>query len=649
MTGSSSPDMPLPPRQHAIWARCVHPDGGFAEFGRDQIEQSIPARFEQQVDRYPDRLAVKTIQQEWTYSALNRNANRLAHAILEQRGGGEDTVALLLRNDAPFLAAVLAVLKAGKTYASLPPADPRARLTAMLENLQPSVIITDRHHRMMARELAPAGCAILSIDETNPALPDTNPGVTIPPDTRSWILYTSGSTGQPKGVTQNHRNVLHLMMNYTNALHICRHDRMTLLHSGLTLDIFGALLNGAALYPLDIKEQGLSALADWLARNEITVYRSFPTTFRQFTDTLAGDEIFPHVRVIHLGGETVTPRDVERYRKHFPPHCILVNHLGSNEAGGMATYYIDTDTEIEESTVPVGYPVPDNEVLLLDDRGSAVGPGEIAEIAVRSRHLALGYWRRPDLTRERFLGDPTGDDQRIFLTGDLGRRLPDGCLLHLGRKDFQVKVRGYRVELAAIEAALQAIAGINEAVVVAHAAGEAGVRLVAYVAPATPPGLTVTTLRNALAATLPDHMIPSAFVFLDTLPVTPNGKVDRRGLPAPERLRPSLDVPFAGARTPLEERLAGIWEEVLDLTPVGVHDPFLELGGDSLLATSVISRVLTTFRVELPLRTLFESPTVADMAVAITQALADRLDPADLEHLQATVKRSPGGEAAARD
>ncbi|RPI08710.1 MAG: acyl-CoA synthetase, partial [Zetaproteobacteria bacterium] len=417
----------------------------------------------------------------------------------------------------------------------------------------------------------------------------------------------------------------------------------------LTLDIFGALLNGAALYPLEIKGEGLSALADWLARNEITIYRSFPTTFRQFTDTLAGDEAFPHVRVVHLGGETVTRRDVERCRKHFSPHCILVNHLGSNEAGGMATYYIDHDTEIEEPTVPVGYPVPDNQVLLLDQHDSAGGPGDAGEIAVRSRYLALGYWGRPDLTRERFLEDPTGGDQRTFLTGDLGRRLPGGCLLHLGRKDFQVKVRGYRVELAEIEAALQAIDGINEAAVVAREEGEAGVRLVAYVAPAKPPGLTATTLRGALAATLPDHMIPSAFVFLGALPLTPNGKVDRRGLPAPERFRPSLDVPFAVARTRVEERLARIWAEVLDLEQVGVHDPFLELGDDSLLATSVISRVLTAFQVELPLRTLFESTTVVDMALAIAQELATDSTPATQKHPPADWKRFPDEEAAARE
>ena len=648
MTGSSSPETSLPVRQHALLAGCFHPNGGFVEFGRDQIEQSIPARFEQQVDRYPSRLAVKTRRHEWTYAALNRNANRLAHALLRQRGSGEEPVALLLRSDADFLTAVLAVLKAGKIYASLPPADPRARLTAMLENLQPSVILTDSHHRVLAQELAPGECAILNIDETDAALPDRNPGVMISPDNRSWILYTSGSTGQPKGVTQNHRNVLHLMMNYTNALHICPHDRMTLLHSGLTLDIFGALLNGAALYPLEIKDEGLSALADWLVRHEITIYRSFPTTFRQFTDTLAGDETFPHVRVVHLGGETVTRRDVERYRKYFPPHCILVNHLGSNEAGGMATYYIDHDTEIEEPTVPVGYPVPDNQVLLLDQDDGVAEADDAREIAVRSRYLALGYWGRPDLTQERFLEDPTGGDERIFLTGDLGRRLPDGCLLHLGRKDFQVKVRGYRVELAEIEAALQTIAGINEAAVVSREDAETGVRLVAYVAPAKPPGLTVTTLRDALAATLPDHMIPSAFVFLDTLPLTPNGKLDRRGLPAPERLRPNLDVPFAVARTPIEEELVRIWAEVLDLEQIGVHDPFLELGGNSLLATSVISRVLTAFQVELPLRTLFESPTVADMALAINRALIDRLDPGEMEHLQGELRRFSKEEAGAQ-
>jgi len=647
VTPCSPPDTSLPAGQHALWARCVHPGGGFEVFRRDQIEQSIPARFEQQVDRYPDRLAVKSPHHAWTYTTLNRNANRLAHAILAQRGSVEETVALLLKGDALFLAAVLAVLKAGKTYASLSPSDPRARLIAMTENLQPSVIVTDSQHRLMAQDLAPAGCAVLDIHAPDTLQPDSNPGVTISPDRHSWILYTSGSTGQPKGVTQNHRNVLHLIMNYTNALRICRHDRMTLLHSGLTLDIFGALLNGAALYPLDIKERGLATLADWLVQNEITVYRSFPTTFRQFTDTLAGRKAFPQVRVIHLGGETVIRRDLERYRKHFSPPCILVNHLNSNEAGGMATYYIDHETSLDEPTVPVGYPVPDNEVILVDDCGNAVGPGDTGEIAVRSRHLALGYWRRPDLTRERFHDDPTGGDQRVFLTGDLGRRLPDGCLVHLGRKDFQVKVRGYRVELAEVEAALQTIPGINEAVVVARDTGDGDVRLVAYMTPAEPPGLTVTTVRSLLVATLPDPMIPSAFVFLAALPVTPNGKVDRRSLPAPERLRPNLDVPFTRARTPLEERLVGIWSEVLDLAEVGVHDHFLDLGGDSLRATMLVTRVLAQLQVALAPRTLLDAPTVAAMAQLLAESLAGRMESDALSRVLAEVEELSEEEARA--
>jgi acyl carrier protein len=273
----------------------------------------------------------------------------------------------------------------------------------------------------------------------------------------------------------------------------------------------------------------------------------------------------------------------------------------------------------------------------------------VGEIAVRSRYLSPGYWRQPDLTQATFRPDPTGGPERLYLTGDLGRRLPDGCLVHLGRKDFQVKIRGFRVEVAEVEGALLSLPTIKEAVVVAREERPGEQRLVAYLVPTQRPAPTVSVLRRALAATLPDYMVPSAFVVVDTLPRTPAGKVDRRGLPAPERLRPSLHVPFASARTPLEERLAGIWAEVLGVDRVGIHDHFLDLGGQSLLATSLVSRVLTTFQVDLPLRTLFESPTVAEMALAIGQALADRLDPADLEHLQAMLTRRPNGEAEGRD
>ena len=270
---------------------------------------------------------------------------------------------------------------------------------------------------------------------------------------------------------QTHRNVLHFMMNYTNGLHICTNDRLTLLYSfsvnGGSHDIFAALLNGAALFPLDLKEEGFSDLGKWLIEEKMTIYHSVPTVFRQFAETLTDQDEFPDLRVVRLGGEPVYKRELDLFKKYFSQDCILVNRLGSSETGSLRLYFIDKDTQISGNLVPVGYPVLDNEILFLDDAGKPIAADE-GEIAVRTRYVSPGYWGRSDLTDAAFLPDPADSEKRIYRTGDLGRLLPNGCLLHLGRKDFFVKIRGYRIDIDEIEAALLEFPGIKEAVVVAR-------------------------------------------------------------------------------------------------------------------------------------------------------------------------------------
>jgi acyl-coenzyme A synthetase/AMP-(fatty) acid ligase/acyl carrier protein len=449
-------------------------------------------------------------------------------------------------------------------------------------------------------------------------------------------LYTSGSTGQPKGVIQNHRNGLHDITLWTKSFHICPDDRLTLLafETGQAIKtIYSAVLNGAALYPRDIKVEGVANLATWLIQEEITMYFSGAALFRYFLDTLSGEENFPKLRLIRLSSEQVSKRDVEGYKKHFCCDCILINALSSNEVGTFREYWIDKESHIASSTVPVGYAVEDKELLLLDDAGQEVGYESIGEITVRSCYLSPGYWRRPDLTRDKFLPDPNGGDERTYLTGDLGRMAADGCLFHLGRQDFRVKVRGYAVEVSEIEMALLEHAAIKEAAVIGEEISSGDRRLVAYFVPNGQPSATVAELRNFLKDRLPDYMIPSAFVVLSALPLTPNGKVDRLGLPDPGGTRPKLDTLFVAPRTAIEEELAGIWAEVLSLDPVGIHDNFYELGGHSLAATRVVSRVLKRFQLELSLQSLFRSPTVAEMAVMITEHQGKKLDEKELQRI----------------
>jgi len=617
----------LPLEQQAIRAKCFHPSGVFAEFRKEDIEQSIPNRFEQMVARYPDRVAVKTMTHMLTYDELNRLSNRIAQAILPRCGEGNEPIALVLENDAPMIAAILGVLKTGKLYVPLDPLLPRTRATYILEDSQAGLIVTNNKNLLLVNELAKKALPVISIDDLDNSLSAEPLDLSISPDTLAWMLYTSGSTGQPKGVIQNHRNVLHFVMNYTNGFHLCSEDRLTVLSSfsanAGNHDIFTALLNGASLYPLDIKEVGVGRLADWLVQHEITIYHSVPTVFRHFLESLAEETKFPDLRVIRFGGEPASKRDVELYKKYFGQDCILVNRLGSTETGTVRWYFINKDTQVKGNMVPVGYPAEDNEIVLLDDAGNEVGFDNIGEIAVKSRYITPGYWRRPDLTEAAFSSDPEGGVERIYRMGDLGRLQADGCLVHLGRKDLQVKVRGHRIEVAEVEMALLDHPIVKEAVVVAREDQAGERRLVAYLLPTAQPVPPVNELRSFLNERLPDYMIPSAWVFLDAFPLAPNGKVDRLALPAPGGTRPVLDAAFVSPRTPVEEALASIWAEVLGLDQVGIHDNFLALGGHSLMATQVISRVREAFHIEIPLRILFEKPTIGELAVVITERQAE--------------------------
>jgi amino acid adenylation domain-containing protein len=633
--------------QRPTQSRRVCPTNAFVPFESTEIEQSIPARFERQVRKYPDRLAVKAKSASLTYQDLNRAANRVARAVLAQRPGEGEPTALLLEHGAPMIIGILGVLKAGKIYVPLDASYPLARTHYMLEDAQATLIVTDGKHLHTASEWAQHGRQVLNIDALDPNLSDQNLGLTISPDAFAYTLYTSGSTGQPKGVVQNHRNVLHNMMKYINGSHICADDRLSLLfsysYSAAVTNTFGALFSGAGLFPFNLREEGLARLATWLIQEEITVYHSVSTVFRQFLDILTGAEAFPKLRLIELTGEPVSVRDVERFKQYFSPHCLLHNRMAATEMSIIRQYFLDKETPVTDGIVPVGYAVADTEVLLLDEAGQAVGVNQTGEIAIKSRYLVPGYWRQPELTRATFLPDPHGGDERIYRTGDLGYLLPDGCLVHLGRKDFQVKVRGHRIEVSEIERALLDHPAVKEALVLAREHRPGDQRLVAYVVPAPGARPTIVELRQRLQATLPDYMVPSAFVFLEALPVLPNGKVDRRALPAPEVYRPKLEATYIVPRTDIERLIGTVWQEVLRVEQVGLHDNFFDLGGHSLLLGQVHSKLCEVLGHEISMTDMLEYPTISALTNFLSRRNGDpaasRLGNESSEKLNADKKR----------
>jgi amino acid adenylation domain-containing protein len=607
-------------------------------FPHEECESSIVTRFEQQVHLNPDRLALKTRTHTLTYAALNGWANRIAHAVLEARGEGSEPVALLLDQEALLLATILGVLKAGKAYVPLEPHYPPARSAEILRDSQAAIVVTDAAHAAAARPWIDESVRLLDAVVEPSRHSSENLDLLIPPDALAWILYTSGSTGRPKGVMQIHRNVLQNVRNYARSIDVDADDRLTLLAScsfaASVTDMFGAWLNGASLHPFSVRTEGLSPLAAWLVREEITVYHSVPTLFRHFTETLTGDEAFPRLRLIKVGGEPVLRSDVERYRRHFPTSCRLYVALGCTEMNTVRRLLVDHTTPLSGSPVPVGYAVDGTEVLLLDEAGEPAAPGGVGEIAIRSRYLSPGYWQRPDLTAAAFQNLP-GREERLYRTGDIGRLLPDGCLLHLGRRDEQVKIRGFRVEIAEVEAVLLEHPDVRAAAVVPHKHREGEQCLAAFLVARETTLPPTDELRRFLCEKLPDSMVPAFFQAVESLPLTPTGKLDRRALPAPEVTRELAGAALA-PRTSLEEQLCRIWEELLGGPPVGVRDSFFERGGHSLLAARMLVRVEQLTGRYLPPAALLHAPTVEQLA-----ALLDRQEP--VPHGSVLVPLQPGG------
>jgi amino acid adenylation domain-containing protein len=619
----------LPQQQEAIRARCFHPQGTFVEFPREDIESSIAARFEKIAAMYPNRIAVKSTDDALTYDELNRLANRIAHTILRRGPGGSASIALLFNQNSLMIAASLAALKIGRVFVPVDCAMPRDKLRQILSHVEQELILTEGEHVELARDLA-GSSTVLNVATRETGVSDENPKIPIDSGSYAYVFFTSGSTGTPKGVITTHRNELHNIYKNTQILHISPDDRVSLLRShnvGAARDLFLALLNGATLCSLDLKRHDLRGIAGWLIDEGITVFTCVTTIYRQALQNAHTSMHFPDIRLVHVGGEPVTRDDVELYKKYFSDPCLFVVRYSISETPAVSYYFIDKHTPVAEGQVPVGYPMRGNEIIILDDEGNPLPPNEVGEIAIKSPFLAPGYWRQPELTKAKFLADGTGGDARTYLTGDLGYLKPDGCLIHLGRKDFLVKVRGFRVETGEVESALRGLDKVKDVAVIASLDTNAETQLTAYVVPKDQFLLTPTALRRLLREKLPDYMIPQIFVLVNALPLTANGKIDRKALPDPGNARPQIETDYVAPRTEMEKRLAQIWAEVLDLSTVGVEDDFVELGGHSLLATRIIGKVHEAFGVEVSMRAFLDAATVVGLAALVTSSIKSTAEP----------------------
>jgi len=592
----------------------------FTKFKIEYLEGSIADCFQRQSQAHSQRLALKTRDRQLTYGELNREINRAAHAILRISPKNNDPVAVLCKPGASSVIAIFAVLKSGRPFVPVDCSLPAEKLVRIVRDFTPHIVCSDQVNLQLANQLVPNPVGVINIDRVDTGLPETTPVLTTDPSDLAFIHYTSGSTGEPKGVMANHRTEIHNIMTNTNALRVVPDDRISLVRSynvGATRDTLLALLNGAALLPLDLKDASMD-LGRWLSEKNITIFTCVTSVFRLAVKNITAQNPFPNLRVIHVGGEAISKGDVELFKRHFSDSCLFVARLGLSETETLTYYFITKQTEISGEHVPVGYPLEGNEILIVDEKGNDVGVNQIGEILVRSRYLATGYWRQPELTRTKFVPNPKDADVRTYITGDLGYRMLDGCLVHVGRKDFQVKIRGHRVELSAVEKALLDISQVKQAALRSWQDSRGAHRLVAYVVPQDNRALDIGEVRCLLEEKLPSYMLPSWYVRLDSLPLTPGGKVDRTALPLPEIARPQLATPYIEPETDVEKALCNICTEVLGVDRIGVNDNFFDLGCDSLLATRIASHIMETFTPRRSVNT-YQVPSVSKLADFLSQ------------------------------
>lgn len=596
---------------HALGAETLH--GGF--------EAIVASR--------PDAVALVFEGESLSYRVLNEQANRLAHHLCGLGLQPEARVAICLERGFAQVIALLAVLKAGAAYVPLDPSHPDGRLRDTVADCEPSALITSV--ALSTRFDADAALPVLCVDdealhEALSGQPVHDPAPRARADGLAYIIYTSGSTGRPKGVLVEHRQVLRLFATCESLFDFGHRDVWTLFHSFAfdfsVWEIWGALLYGGRLV---IVPQAVARSADafgaLLRREQVTVLNQTPSAFWALLAAQEGDAAWSRsLRWVVFGGEAFDPGRLRSWFGHPEGRAArLINMYGITETTVHVTWQEIDASMMAQSLSPIGRPLPDLRVYLLDEARRPVPWGAIGEIYVAGAGLARGYWRREALTAERFVPDPfAGGDNRMYKSGDLARLLPDGGLDYLGRNDFQVKVRGYRIELGEIESALLALPGVREAAVLARKEGAGDGLLVAYLTMAADAAWTAESLREALSAHLPEHMLPGAFVSLDAFPLTVNGKLDRAALPPPgdgERARRAYEAPLDG----LESTLAGIWQDLLELPRVGRNDDFFELGGHSLLAVRLVTQIGAQFGCVVPIQALFAHRTLKAFAGFVQQ------------------------------
>ena len=602
--------------------------------------------FAAQARRQPEATALVWEDQQVSYGDLNRRANLFAAHLQTLGVGPEARVGVLLERSPELVAALLGTLKAGGVYLPLDPQYPAERLGFIMKDAGVSVLVT---RAGLHEQLPPHTAKVLDVAAERALIEQQSVAelsLRIEPEQAAYVIYTSGSTGRPKGVLVEHRQLLNTILSGLSAFDFTPADCVPCLAPfAFDISLFELLspLVAGGRCLLAAGREVLDAAAAAKLLEEATVIHAVPALMRRLVayavaDGAAGQ--YGQIRQLLVGGDAVPPELIREMQAALPSAQVTVLY------GPTETAIICARAPVPRGQTPahalVGTPLSNTVIRLLDGRGKLVPVGVDGEICVGGAGVARGYLHRPDLTGERFAPDPfaAAPGARLYKTGDLGRYLPDGTITFVGRGDEQVKVRGYRIELGEIEAALKEHTGVRDCVVAARADAPGDKRLVAYLV-ATAPGSAPNTseLRGFLKERVPEYMLPAAFVFLEQLPLTPNGKVDRQALPAPDAERPELETAFVPPETPTEQRVAAIWTQLLGVSRVGLHDNYFDLGGDSLLATQLVSQIRKVFEVELALIELFQHPTLAELSACIEDAVLMQVEEMSDEEAEQSLER----------
>jgi amino acid adenylation domain-containing protein len=544
---------------------------------------------------------------------------------LQKLGVKADTlVGICVERSLEMMVGLLGILKAGGAYVPLDPEYPQERLSFMLEDSQVEVLLTQNK---LVKLLAQNQEYIVCLDSDWQNISQTNQNnlnITVTPNNLAYVIYTSGSTGQPKGVYCNHLGVVNLYTDFQTKKPLCVGDRCSLWTS-LNFDVsiyevFSALLSGATLHITpELIRSDASKFINWLYSEQISSAYIPPFMLNNFSDYLEQAVNHISLRRLLVGVEPINEKLLISISQRIP-ELQIINGYGPTETTICSTLYLIKTERSSNGNTPIGKPLQNTKIYLLDNQMQPVPIGVQGELHIGGAGLALGYLNRPQLNAEKFIPNPfdKAKGSKLYKTGDLARYLPDGNIEYLGRIDNQVKIRGFRIELGEIEALLASHPQIWETVVLVWDDTTGDKRLVAYIVPQPEITIIIDEIRQFLKAKLPDYMVPNAFVILAALPLTANGKIDRRALPPPESGSEASDK-YVAPRTPMEEILATIWSEVLKVEKVGINDNFFELGGHSLLATQLVAQIRDRLEIELPLRQLFNSATLAELAQEIEQ------------------------------